>query len=127
MITDHDFASLTQAELESIFFDYMDRVCAVDFKICKKDLSQYNEQNTSFVEDLTKEEIWIIAYGMLLAWLESKIKTERLLREAISTKDYTETSHANQLDKLLEMQRMTKYQMREYLLSYSKNDWEGFY
>ena len=64
---------------------------------------------------------------MVLSWLEPKIKRERLLRDAISDRDYKESSHANQLKELLNLEYATRDKLQGYIISYTHNDFDGLY
>lgn len=78
-----------------------------------------------FVADLTSEEIWILACGMLIGWIEPKIKEEKLMKETIGSKDIKKTSHANQLDKLMRLEELTRARLKRYINSYTFNKFEG--
>lgn len=125
LIEDYELAIIPDDELDYLLFSYLDRAVSLDFKQCRKDLTNYNKELKQFNEDLTGEEQWIIAYGMVLSWLESKIKRERLLRDAISDRDYEESSHANQLKELLNLEESTRKKITEYILNYTFNDFDG--
>lgn len=125
LIEDYELAIIPDDELDYLLFSYLDRAVSLDFKQCRKDLTNYNKELRQFNEDLTGEEQWIIAYGMVLSWLESKIKRERLLRDAISDRDYEESSHANQLKELLNLEESTRKKLTEYILNYTFNDFDG--
>lgn len=125
LIEDYELAIIPDDELDYLLFSYLDRAVSLDFKQCRKDLTNYNKELKQFNEDLTGEEQWIIAYGMVLSWLESKIKRERLLRDAISDRDYEESSHANQLKELLNLEESTRKKLTEYILNYTFNDFDG--
>lgn len=78
-----------------------------------------------FIADLTDEEMWILACGMLIGWLEPKIKEEKLLRETIGSKDLKVTSHANQLKELMVLEDLTRARLKKYINSYTFNGFEG--
>lgn len=126
-IDDVELALITTEELEDLLESYLSRAVSLDFKQCKKDLNDTDKDLKQFNDDLTLEEQWIIATGMVLSWLEPKIKREELLRAAISDKDYTESSHANQLDKLMVLEDKTRSKLKRYIISYTHNDFDGLY
>lgn len=78
-----------------------------------------------FIADLTNEEMWILACGMVIGWLEPKIQEEKLLKETIGSKDIKKTSHANQLDKLMALEELTRARLKKYIISYTFNKFEG--
>lgn len=127
LIEDNDLALFDDEDLSRILAGYLSRAISLDFKQCVKDLSDYDEGSEKFNIVLTGEEQWIIATGMTISWLEPKIKRERLLRDAISDRDYRESSHANQLKELLNLEKSTRGKLHEYIISYTHNDFDGFY
>lgn len=127
LIEDYELALFTDVELDFLLSNYLSRAVSLDFKQCTKDLTDYNKETKQFNVDLTGEEQWIIANGMVLSWLEPKIKRERLLRDAISDRDYRESSHANQLKELLNLESTTRDKLKSYIISYTHNDFDGLY
>ena len=107
-IEDVELAKLYDEELEYLLENYLSRAVSLDFKQCKKNLNNVDKDLKQFNEDLTSEEQWIIATGMVMSWLEPKIKREDLLRASITDRDYKESNHANQLDKLMDLEESTR-------------------
>lgn len=82
-----------------------------------------------FSEELTKEEIEILAYYMIVGWLDYQLASVELTRMKYSGNDYKFTSQANHLSKLLTLKK--DYEREGFHLQrlYSrrlKND-DGFY
>lgn len=127
LIEDYELTLFPDEDLAFLLSNYLSRAISLDFKQCTKDLSDYDEDLKQFNVDLTGEEQWIIANGMVLSWLEPKIKRERLLRDAISDRDYKESSHANQLKELMNLESATREKLHSYIVSYTHNDFDGFY
>jgi len=126
-IDDFELATLHPEDVEFLLSNYLSRAVSLDFKQCTKDLDDIDKDLKQFNEDLTSEEEWIIATGMVLSWLEPKIKRENLLRSAISDRDYKESSHANQLGKLIELEQLTRRRLKQYVVSYTHNGSDGLY
>lgn len=127
LINDYELAIVADDELEYLLANYLNRAISLDFKQCNKDLSNYDIDLKQFNEDLTDEEQWILAYGMAISWLESKIKQNELLRTAISGRDYSEMSHANQLKELMNLETQMRNKLNEYILNYTFNNFDGLY
>lgn len=80
-----------------------------------------------FGVDLTEEEIWILAHGMLISWFSSKLHRHESLRNKITHKDYTTFSPANLLDKMLQIKKEARTELRRLINSYSfESDFDGF-
>lgn len=58
-----------------------------------------------FSEELTREEIEILAYYMIVGWLDYQLASVELTRMKYSGSDYKFTSQANHLQKLLTLKR----------------------
>lgn len=127
LIEDYSMALMPNEDLEYLLHMYLDRAISLDFKQCRKDLSNYDVNLKTFNVKLNSEEEWIIANGMVLSWLETKVKRERLLKEAISDRDYKESSHANQLKELMNLEHKTENRLKQYIIAYTENDFVGFF
>lgn len=127
LIEDYTLAILFDEDLEFLLSSYLGRAISLDFKQCTKDLSDYDSDLGRFNIELSNEEQWIVANGMVLSWIEPKIKREKLLRETISDRDYRESSHANQLKELGNLDRDTRNKLKAYIISYTENNFDGFY
>ena len=127
LIDDYELALFKENDLKFLLQNYLSRSVSLDFKQCTKDLTDCDYNLEQFNVDLSGEEQWIIATGMVMSWLEPKIKRERLLRDAISDRDYKESSHANQLKELLNLESATRNKLQSYIISYTHNDFDGLY
>ena len=127
LIEDYELALFNDFDLAYLLSNYLSRAVSLDFKQCTKALTNFDKEAEIFNIELTGEEQWIIANGMVLSWLDPKIKRERLLRDAISDRDYKESSHANQLKELLNLEYTTRDKLRGYIISYTHNDFDGLY
>ena len=67
---------------------------------------QINESGDAFIEDLTSQEIQLLARYMKLEWLNRCIADWRQIKQLYSNKDF---SQANHLDKLLKLQRSVEF------------------
>lgn len=79
-----------------------------------------------FPYEISPTKQWILAHGMVIGYLSTKINRERLLREAIGDRDYRESSHGNQLQQLIKLIDMSKDELERYKIDYSFDDFEGF-
>ena len=104
LIKDTDLAKLGDEDLYKLTKVYYE-MAATRFKECKNNLElvQDSEGNYSIVGKLTVEEQNIIAQGMILYWIESKVNYNKLMKNQINTKDYNQLSNANVLLRLNEL------------------------
>jgi hypothetical protein len=119
-------ANLTDEELTELLEIFLDESKSVYFKSCKKDLSDVNDTLKQFNEDLTSEEEWILALGIRLVWLERKLFKEENLRNRITPKDYNSFSGGNLIDKLTILKDKTEKDLRQKVIDYTFNLFEGF-
>ena len=77
------------------------------------------EEPTNFEEELTSQEIGLLARYMKLEWLNRVVADWRQIKQLYSNKDF---SQANHLDKLIKLQRNVEYDcfkaQRRYRRSY---------
>lgn len=97
LVTDSSLSALTESDLEDVLETYLSKSSYLDFKACQTDLETLTSGSDGFDADLTKEEQWIIVYGMVITWLEAQIQRDIKLKTAISDRDFKLTSNANQL------------------------------
>ena len=104
LIKDTDLAKLDDEDLYKLTKVYYE-MAATRFKECKNNLElvQDSQGNYSIVGKLTVEEQNIIAQGMILYWIESKVNYNKLMKNQINTKDYNQLSNANVLLRLNEL------------------------
>ena len=97
------------------------------FEFPRKDLSQYTiddttenalEDTSSFAEELTSEEINILAILMMIGWTQRQVTSIENTRMKYSGSDFKFTSQANHLSKLMnllsEVQRQSHHMQRLY-------------
>lgn len=94
----------TAADMKNILLDALP-----GFEFPRFSLFNYNVETNTFAEDLTSEEIDIIANLMVLTWLNRQITTIELVRMKYTGSDFKLTSQANHLSKLI----LLKEQLRQ--------------
>jgi len=113
---DFDIPIMTVEEVYEMLHDYL-RPAIVSFHICKKDLSDRNDESQQFNVDLNDSEVEILSNYMLLSYLDSNyIRVPTILKANLSSKDFNAFSPANFLDKLLLMHK-TYLEENETLIS----------
>lgn len=129
LITDSDLARLSNEDLEDLSITFLTYAIS-RFKESKADLTIVeDEQNNKFFKDkLTIEEKMILAYGMLYAWLHHKVMYNRMMKNAINTKDFNQLSNANLLLRLNELLDYTRKEFNRLRKAYTKryNDFQGW-
>jgi len=92
-VTDTDLSDMTQEEANSVLSDLLKYGVVIFSESCKKDLSVVT--STGWEDDLTDYEIEILAELMVEAWFKPRVNFNELLRNQLSTKDFTTFSPAN--------------------------------
>ena len=90
----------TAADMKNILLDALP-----GFEFPRFSLFNYNVETNTFAEDLTSEEIDIIANLMVLTWLHRQLTTIELVRMKYTGSDFKLTSQANHLSKLILLKR----------------------
>lgn len=97
-VNDYDLADMVQTNAETFMRGLLNQAVVRFLESCKKDLTQTDD--SGFIEDLDLMEIDILTEGMVEAWLKPIRNNLDLLRNTLSTKDFTTFSPANLLDKV---------------------------
>lgn len=97
-VNDYDLADMVEADAQEFMRGLLNQAVIRFLESCKKDLTQTD--NSGFIEDLDLMEIDILTEGMIEAWLKPIRNNLDLLRNSLSTKDFTTFSPANLLDKV---------------------------
>ena len=92
-VTDTDLSDMTEENANSVMSDLLKQAIVKFSESCKKDLSDVT--TTGFVSDLDDYEIDILSELMVEAWYKPHINYTDLLRNKLSTKDFTTFSPAN--------------------------------
>jgi predicted Fe-S protein YdhL (DUF1289 family) len=117
-ISDDTLLDYTEEERENILDSL--RVKAITrFKACKQDLSDRDEVNRVFNQDLSDEVCLIISTIMRKFWLNDKIYNLELLRQRMSTKDWKLTSQANHLQILTELKQELDKEISRMIIEYT--------
>lgn len=119
-------SNLTDDEYEELLELFLSKAKSIYFKSCKKNLSDVDDVLKEFNEDLDDEEIWILAEGIKLVWLERQLYKEEKLRDKLGNRDYSVHSPANLIDKLNILVKETRKTLKGYTVDYSFNSFEGF-
>lgn len=129
LITDSDLARLSNEDLKDLSITFLSYAIA-KFKESKANLTIIKNENEElcFTDELTMEEQTILAYGMMYYWLHHKVMYNRMLKNAINTKDFQQLSQANVLlraNELLDYARREFFRLRK---AYTKryDDFEGW-
>jgi hypothetical protein len=92
-VTDTDLSDMTEEDANSVMSDLLKQATVKFNESCKKDLSDVT--TTGFVSDLDDYEVDILSELMVEAWYKPHINYTDLLRNKLSTKDFTTFSPAN--------------------------------
>ncbi|HBG8448825.1 TPA: hypothetical protein KRH32_000035 [Clostridioides difficile] len=78
------------------------------------------------ISDLNLDEIIILAYGMMIWWLQPKILREENLKQMLTDSDYNTKSGANMLAKLCSLEIQIREQLAKYKTRYSYKGFKGW-
>lgn len=121
-VNDYDLADMTAELAQTSMRGWLNQAVVRFLESCKKDLTQTEEGG--FTADLDLMEIDILTEGMVEAWLKPIRNNLDLLRNALSTKDFTTFSPANLLDKVNDTYSMAHANFLSRIKEYSfiRND-----
>lgn len=97
-IRDYDLAILLEMDEKAVLYDYL-IFAIVRFTESCPEVADIEQER--FTNDLTIEQIDILAETMCEAWAKPKMNNAELMRNFLNTKDFTGYSSANLLDKII--------------------------
>ena len=118
---DYDFMRIDIQSREDILERYLQSAVADFAVVCEDGHLEMDWDYKEFVEDLTHEEQEILALGVDYYWFSSKVQNSELLRNSMSTKDYTFFSPANLMRELRNLRNDLKAEFKTAVTLYSYN------
>lgn len=116
-VTDSDLADMTEEAANIVMSDLLKQAIVKFSESCKKDLTDVD--STGFVDDLDIYEIDILSELMVEAWYKPQLNFTELLRNKLSTKDFTTFSPANLQKENRESYELAHQRARSMINEYS--------
>lgn len=125
LIDDPDLARISEEDADQLLMNYLD-LSITDFDNCRNSITMIEDNFEMFIaEDLTRDEVNILAYTMLLYWLEPKRRCWKVIENHTGTKDFNKLSNANVLLRLNDLQEYTEKKLRKLRNAYQSKEMVG--
>ena len=123
-VAEYSFFKLDDEELNELLKPYIISAVTQFSSICMSETVQFNKDSFEFSEDLSDEVIDILVDLVRVEWLKHKLYNADLLKNGMSTKDYTIFSPANLQEQIREtyVDARNTAKMRLYQYSYTHPD-----
>lgn len=118
--SDYDFMRIDIEDRESILERYLLSAIA-DVSVIIPAAMAYDSDFKEFKSDLTDEQIELLALGLDYYWFSAKVQNSELLRNSMSTKDFTYFSPANLMRELRNVRNDIKAEYKSAVTNYSYN------
>ena len=126
-ITDPEIALLSSDDLEEMFHDYL--ISAISqFRKCKSDLSDRDDEIRQFNADLLDVEKEILAILVVRQWLQPQLYSALLTKQVFSDKEQKYYSQAQHISELRARDETLKLEAQKLSRDYSYGNgsyWEG--
>lgn len=116
-VTDNDLADMTEEAANIVMSDLLQQAIVKFSESCKKNLA--DTDSTGFVDDLDIYEVDILSELMVEAWYKPHLNFTKLLRNKLSTKDFTTFSPANLQKENRESYELAHQRARSMINEYS--------
>ena len=117
---DYDFMKMDIQSREDVLDRYL--LSAIgDLKVIIPDLMEYDIYDKEFTNDLDDEVIELLSLGVDYYWFSAKVQNSELLRNSMSTKDFTYFSPANLMRELRNVRNDIKAEYKSAVTIYSYN------
>lgn len=122
-VNSYKLADIAENDSEYILKQYLDSACAEYHTELKIDVTDIDENNKCFNNTLNLIEIDILAEAMLVQWLSQIIHDDELLQNRLNTRDFTEYSTANLIEKIQSIydtaRKNIRLRVNEYTFKYT--------
>lgn len=115
-ISDSYLLSMDDADLEEQLLKFLGSSIP-KFRKCKVNLSE--RDSVKFLNDLSDEEIEILANLMVVEWLRPRINSLELLKQSLGTRDFQLYSQSSHLKELSNLRKMTLEEINYLITSYT--------
>jgi hypothetical protein len=99
-VSTYKLMEIPKENREYILRNYLDSACAEYQTELKVNITDTDEVNKCFNNTLNPIEIDILAEAMVVEWLNPIIYDDELLQNRLNTRDFTEYSTANLIEKI---------------------------
>lgn len=117
-ISDYSFLNLTTEQLEGQLEQLMKSAIS-RFRFCKSDLTKRDATLKQFNVTLTDTEQEVIVALMIVEYLKPKIVTSEILKQSLSSRDYSMYSQANHLKELTSLYQVMKAEADKMITEYT--------
>ena len=118
-LKDYDFLQLESGLRNQILHNYLISAQS-EFQHCaKQDLSQRNDEEEFYEEDLDEDVIEILCLGVAYYWMSANTLDSDKMRNHLNTKDYSVYSPANLLDKLSTLRKDLRKEFEQAIKKYT--------
>lgn len=118
-VRNYDMLDLEMAQGELYQKDLLELAIEDFEEICKQDLENRDDELRSFGIELTAREKNILSLGMVVHFVEPYVYNTDALQNALSTKDFSLYSPANLLEKMTDLLKASKQELRREINLYS--------
>jgi hypothetical protein len=119
-VSDYGLSALESTVAETVFLKLM-KTAIAKFTQCGNDLSDRNDTEETFTDDLTELEQEILATRMVLEWINQKLYTSELMEQSLGTKDFQIFSPANLMKEIRETKNDIQSDVDNLIISYGYN------
>lgn len=127
LIDDYELAMYDIVDFEEGLEIWLEIASSIYFVECNLDLINImDDVNKEFTSTLGLDEIVILAYGMVLAWLEPRINTLEVIKKELGTKDFRITSSQAHLSTLTKFRNESFSKLKFYKKQYEYKNFDGF-
>lgn len=99
-IVDYDYAKFSEQDLQT---ELLYKLKSAIAKFLYADEITINEYTDEFNRELSSLEIEVLAYGMVLAWVEPMVNSVEVMKQRLGSKDFQMFSQANHAKELREI------------------------
>lgn len=116
---DYDYLRMSEDEIHEVLVAFLHSAISDFAPVCQDDLYDVDETLSQFNVDLDLEVQEILATGIAFYWTSARILDQELLRNSMSTKDYTYFSPANLMRESQTLRETLRKEYRDRIVQYT--------
>lgn len=116
---DYDFCHMNDIDVNEVLRGYLNAAISDFSPVCKDDLTDVDDDFEQFNADLDNEVQEILSLGISFYWISAQIMNQELLRNSLSTKDYSYFSPANLLRESQTLRDSLRKEYRDRITRYT--------
>jgi hypothetical protein len=115
----YELLMLAETEREEVIFNHFNSARSQFYRQCKSNLLDFDKNIRCFADELSIDEIDILAEIMVSKWLTPQMYSDELLESRLNTRDFSEYSPAKLIEMIHRVHQTSVKKAKQLIIDYS--------